>query len=448
MLPTFNLRLENLRTKSILAFLYKAFPLAPISTLAALAALFQVGAASWLALAQPQPSKKTQINTQTQQRQPERTQQSNVTREIANSRSEKTNDDFNRPTGTGFTLFLGLDGGVMQSNPNFPAKEAAKSGFQVGAKALVSLFTNELALDIGGGYLYNTISAKAGDKSVDKVTGATTEFNNVTIITKAGYFEASPRLRLGEYWQFGPVGQAFFGTDVTFGPEPADKILPTILAGLQLNFVTGKDIPFRFGAQFLTDVNLHERQVYLGLLNLQIGIPIVKPKTIITERRAMAINENIQRQQVDKPVQKIVVKEVVRFLFDSQVIHFETDKAVLSASSEFFLREFARFLNTNPDLWSEITIEGHTDIRGSMEHNMELSRNRAASVRQALVAASMPAGKINSKGFGYTMPLDPGTTEVALARNRRVEMSFEGVSDASRLREAIDRIKNATQKRR
>jgi outer membrane protein OmpA-like peptidoglycan-associated protein len=204
----------------------------------------------------------------------------------------------------------------------------------------------------------------------------------------------------------------------------------------------GRDVLWRAGIQAFTDINLFERDVYIGLLNVQLGFPIIKQKTLVRDRRFLSVKENVRKQQVERQVEKIVVKENVRFLFEEQIINFEFDKAILSRRSDFFTAELSRFLVANPDVYETVTIEGHTDTRGSHEYNLKLSDERAAAVRLSLQRNGVPAQRIRSQGFGFTRQIDPNSTDLAHARNRRVEMAFGGVRDPNKLREAIDRIKD------
>ena len=66
------------------------------------------------------------------------------------------------------------------------------------------------------------------------------------------------------------------------------------------------------------------------------------------------------------------------------------------------------------------SIEGHTDERDSDRHNRELSRGRAESVRDWLVAHGIATARMVPAGYGEECPVDPAHTEAAWARNRRV----------------------------
>lgn len=71
----------------------------------------------------------------------------------------------------------------------------------------------------------------------------------------------------------------------------------------------------------------------------------------------------------------------------------------------------------------EIAVIGHTDRVGSEPANDALSKQRAATVRDALVAAGLDSRLIEVAGRGEREPLVPTADEVAEPQNRRVEIS-------------------------
>lgn len=69
-----------------------------------------------------------------------------------------------------------------------------------------------------------------------------------------------------------------------------------------------------------------------------------------------------------------------------------------------------------------LVIEGHTDSRGSAEHNSELSLRRADSVRTFLVAKGYQANLVTAQGIGQDRPIADNATADGRANNRRVEI--------------------------
>ncbi|GAA0539858.1 OmpA family protein [Chitinophaga japonensis] len=101
-------------------------------------------------------------------------------------------------------------------------------------------------------------------------------------------------------------------------------------------------------------------------------------------------------------------------------INFDTDKADIKSESQPVMDEIYKLLSDNGDL--KISIEGHTDNTGNAAHNMELSEQRAAAVKNALTGKGIAANRLESKGLGQTQPLADNGTEDGKAKNRRVEL--------------------------
>ncbi|MCB9779001.1 MAG: OmpA family protein [Alphaproteobacteria bacterium] len=107
-------------------------------------------------------------------------------------------------------------------------------------------------------------------------------------------------------------------------------------------------------------------------------------------------------------------------------VFFELDSDILKPESIQLLDEVAGVLATNPTL-RRVEIQGHTDSQGSLEHNMDLSQRRAESVKRYLVEkGGINASRLVAKGYGPTVPLQPGTSQEAYAANRRVEFHILG----------------------
>ncbi len=85
------------------------------------------------------------------------------------------------------------------------------------------------------------------------------------------------------------------------------------------------------------------------------------------------------------------------------------------------LKEIADALAKNP-AWS-LNVEGHTDNIGGDAYNLDLSKRRAASVKEALVTRYRAAGdRLATDGFGAARPKESNSTLEGRARNRRVEL--------------------------
>jgi peptidoglycan-associated lipoprotein len=66
-----------------------------------------------------------------------------------------------------------------------------------------------------------------------------------------------------------------------------------------------------------------------------------------------------------------------------------------------------------------VTIEGHTDERGTREYNLALGDRRATAVKDYLVAYGIPPSRIRTLSYGEERPAVVGSSEQAWAKNRR-----------------------------
>lgn len=80
-------------------------------------------------------------------------------------------------------------------------------------------------------------------------------------------------------------------------------------------------------------------------------------------------------------------------------------------------------LSADPTL--VVIIDGHTDRTGWTTYNERLSRTRADAIAATLTASGVPRSRISVSAHGARRPIAQGDDAASLARNRRVELSFE-----------------------
>jgi outer membrane protein OmpA-like peptidoglycan-associated protein len=71
-----------------------------------------------------------------------------------------------------------------------------------------------------------------------------------------------------------------------------------------------------------------------------------------------------------------------------------------------------------------IDINGHTDSTGSLQHNQELSQQRADSVLNYLGSQGVDPRRMSAMGYGPSQPITSNATPEGRAQNRRVEVSI------------------------
>ena len=98
-------------------------------------------------------------------------------------------------------------------------------------------------------------------------------------------------------------------------------------------------------------------------------------------------------------------------------VFFAFDSSTLDDDARATLDRQAAWLQQFREI--SVTLEGHTDERGTREYNLALGERRATAARNYLVALGVEPGRILTISFGEERPVDPGHDETAYRQNRR-----------------------------
>ncbi|WP_020207558.1 OmpA family protein [Gilvimarinus chinensis] len=101
-------------------------------------------------------------------------------------------------------------------------------------------------------------------------------------------------------------------------------------------------------------------------------------------------------------------------------LNFDTGKAELLSSSQQALDVIVAYLESAPE--QQFYVVGHTDTRGDHALNMQLSKDRAESIRGALVEQGVTADRLMAAGVGAMAPVSTNGSDDGRAKNRRVEL--------------------------
>ncbi len=102
-------------------------------------------------------------------------------------------------------------------------------------------------------------------------------------------------------------------------------------------------------------------------------------------------------------------------------VRFGSDSTAIDPELAGTIASLASVMVANPNL--RVRVDGHTDATGPAAYNQALSERRAESVRAALVAQGVDAGRIDVQGHGETQPSAPNDTPEGRAANRRIEFT-------------------------
>ena len=104
---------------------------------------------------------------------------------------------------------------------------------------------------------------------------------------------------------------------------------------------------------------------------------------------------------------------------------FATASSVLSPTSFPLLDRIVQAAGQCPA--AQFTVGGHTDPRGALAMNLDLSRARANSVLTYLTAKGIAASRLEAQGFGPNQPVADNATETGMQKNRRIEIKVKGL---------------------
>ena len=147
----------------------------------------------------------------------------------------------------------------------------------------------------------------------------------------------------------------------------------------------------------------------------------------VNKKKYLFYSENIKLEHEGSilvknfKLQPLEVGEQVRL----DNIFFELNSSDLKDESLVELNKVIKFMASNPFL--VIEIGGHTDNSGSKAYNLNLSDDRARSVKDALVQRGIPSDRIQTKGYGMSVPLNTNSSEQERALNRRTELKIIAV---------------------
>jgi peptidoglycan-associated lipoprotein len=116
------------------------------------------------------------------------------------------------------------------------------------------------------------------------------------------------------------------------------------------------------------------------------------------------------------------LRQQLEALRQQNTIYFDFDKSDIRSEFASVLDAHAAFLRARTTI--SVTIEGHTDARGTPEYNIALGERRGQSVQKYLENLGVAAGQMSVVSYGEEKPVDAGNTEEAFAKNRRAVLVY------------------------
>jgi OOP family OmpA-OmpF porin len=183
------------------------------------------------------------------------------------------------------------------------------------------------------------------------------------------------------------------------------------------------------------------------LMNASVGVSYTlkstKPRALIavtpvdTIAKLVVVKPTPEPEPVVEPTPEPVVEPVVEPTPDpvveptpepvvpsrasrNPISDYPSNTSEVPESQKQILKDLAFELKSNKFL--TLVISGHTDITGSPEYNLTLSRKRAANVKAYLISQGVSADRVKIEYYGVTRPIASNQTVEGRKKNRRVEI--------------------------
>ncbi|NUY80948.1 OmpA family protein [Flavobacterium sp. MAH-1] len=132
-----------------------------------------------------------------------------------------------------------------------------------------------------------------------------------------------------------------------------------------------------------------------------------------------------QAREIDNAVPGAEVERVgegIKLTLKENAVRFDIDKSTLTSTAKANLDKLVPVFKEYPD--TNIHIFGYTDNTGTVEHNLALSEQRAASVKSYLSGKGLSSSRFVTTGYGIADPIATNETADGRSQNRRVEFAI------------------------
>ena len=163
-----------------------------------------------------------------------------------------------------------------------------------------------------------------------------------------------------------------------------------------------------------------------------LALVVLKEAENKAKKEAIVQAEIKKKEKVNEIMakEKDVVKEKDRLIIKTDPIYFDYDLWYIRKESKVVLNRVFDLMKKYPEMVVEIG--SHTDSRGDLKYNAELSGKRAQSTKEYLVESGIDANRIIAKGYGESVPIIKCKTEESCSEeqhelNRRSEFVIKNL---------------------
>ena len=169
--------------------------------------------------------------------------------------------------------------------------------------------------------------------------------------------------------------------------------------------------------------------------NLEANLSIAKNDLDKTQDRVSRLNRSLfeTRGELDKLGAEMAGLLLERAAFEGlqMEVLYQTGDSALTESAAMRLARLAELLNKLPDM--TVRLDGYADPRGDDVYNEDLSRQRAESVRDALIAAGVAMDRIALHAHGESGSAAADNDLDAYALDRKVRLRLFGTTDGAKV---------------
>ncbi len=216
-------------------------------------------------------------------------------------------------------------------------------------------------------------------------------------------------------------GGSYYDRTGVPGLQPSQGYTHQLDLGFGLANSFSDHLEFRADTRLLHKLRDDDNTANDLALNLQFNYYFSSPKPApVVEEPVAAASVYVEPEPQPEPE--------VRTITVRLNVEFELNKAVVQAIYGQELGAIANAMKAHDDI--DLVLEGHSDNTGEDDYNLDLSKRRAAAVKDKLVEDyGIDASRISTVGYGESRPIADNSTKEGRARNRRVigEMSFSEV---------------------
>lgn len=303
-----------------------------------------------------------------------------------------------------WTGFLGLGAGLTATEGNDPAE-----GLPVSAKLLGSYLTesSNYVFDLGLGV---NNQQNTNSSARDGATSGTV-------------LEAAARYQIPSLWQFGLVGNSFYNQGAAYQAHQGDAHF--LGAQVLKEFSLAPKWIGRLGARAMTLTNVKDDSATMLMVDFQIGWG-GNSETQVTETQKQ---ESASISQNNKNTNLVANRNG-----KTPIVKFEVGDATLKSSDKMYLRELAKVLKINSDMYGKIRVKGYADISGTDSINKKVSKERAHNA--ASILKELNKNKVEAMGMGINK-----NSKQVFADDRKIEIELLDVKNPDAMESAIKTIK-------